>query len=204
MNFVKRLGFVTPFLFTLAFMSQQSDVFASAIGAEEATKLLARSLSLEEKCKFLNANQHEELATFVAKAEIAMVAKSSAKSAKSLIANGRALGQSATCSDSERADIVSIIKAAHQATSGSAQMVSKIKLQPEPIAQTGGLNRYAELTQRYYIARRCNTMSYASITSLYKDVVSTHKNAISSFGVPAVRTVMNQSASKANASRCSK
>ena len=239
MKFVNRLALVTPLLVSFAFTAQQSAGFAAAIGAEEATKLLARSQSLEENCKFLTASQSDELAAFVAKAEIAMVAKSSAASAKSLIAEGRAQGRSAPCSDSEHADVVSIINAAHRATSNSAQMVAKIKPVLEPVApntspkkiavgfvkvdtpdrvkpiekkakiisarivQSGGLSRYAALTQRYYLARKCNSMSFASITSLYKDVVATHKNAVASFGVPTVKSVMSQSASKATGLSCS-
>ena len=230
MNFVNRLAFISPFLFTFAFVTTQGQGFAAVIGAEEATKLLAKSQSVEEKCKFLTASQHDELSAFVAKAEIAMVAKSSTENAKSIIASGRASGQNASCSDFELAEIVDIIGAAHQATSVTAQssplptsapervvpkktMVSEIpaskpiektqKLIDLNTPQTAGLSRYAALTQRYYIARRCKTMSYGSITGLYKNVVSTHKNVVASYGVSAVRAVMSKSESKANASSCS-
>ena len=229
MYFVNRPSIVAPFLLTFAFMAHATHGFAGVIGAEEATKLLARSQAIEEKCKFLTSSQHDELSAFVAKAEIAIVAKSSASSAKSIISAGRSLGRSAACSEAEHADVMSIIGAAQQATSTSAKIVTVPKLQQEPVAlnvapkkslviakpsdkepkaisahivETGSLSHYAQLTQRYYIARRCNTMSYASITNFYKDVVTTHKNAVASFGVPAVRSVMNQSASKADATSC--
>lgn len=227
MNFVNR---VSPILFAIALLANQSSAFAAVIGAEEATKLLAKSQSIEEKCKFLTASQHDELTAFVAKAEIAMVAKSSTSTAKSIIAAGRASGKNALCTDAERADIVDIISAAHQATSASAQanpapsttaeriapqktMVAATpnakpigktpKLITERVPQTGGLNSYAALTQRYYIARRCKSMTYGSITGLYKEVVFSHRNMVANFGVPAVRAVLSKSESKANAANCS-
>ncbi len=229
MKSVNCISFVSPLLITIAFMAHQSQGFAAVIGAEEATKLLAKSQSVEEKCKFLTASQHDELSAFVAKAEIAMVAKSSTANAKSIIAAGRASGQNASCSDFELAEIIDIIGAAHQATSATAQaspsptsatqrvvpkktMVSEIpaskpiektqKLIDLRTPQTAGLSRYEALTQRYYLARRCKTMTYGSITGLYKDVVSIHKNVVASYGVSAVRAVMSKSESKANASSC--
>ena len=230
MNFVNRIAFAIPFLFAMAFTAHQSQGFAAVMGADEATKLLARSQALEEKCKFLTASQHEELSAFVAKAEIAMVAKSSAATARTIIATGRATGINAACTGAEHADIVNIISAAHQATSGAAQsnptlarvapekavvVVTPVenskttkpaqeitKLFSDRIVLKSGLGRYAELIQRYYLARRCNTMSQGPITSLYRDVVSTHRSVVSSFGVPAVRSVMNQSEIKAKASSC--
>ena len=96
---------------------------AKPIAAEQATQLLARSQALEEKCKFLTAAQREELSAFVAKAEVAMVAKSSVNSTKSLITIGRAQGKSATCTDAERADLIDIISAAQQATSRKIEVV---------------------------------------------------------------------------------
>lgn len=235
MNFVNRLAFISPFLFTFAFVTTQGQGLAAVIGAEEATKLLARSQSVEEKCKFLTPSQHEELSAFVAKAEIAMVAKSTTSNAKSIITAGRAEANNATCSDAERAEVIDIIDAAHQATTAISQanvaptpvpkkivlkktIVTKVsfekpmvekKIEKAPsvvvnrIHQTAGLNHYAALTQRYYIARRCKTMSYGSITGLYKDVVSSHKLVVSSFGARAVRAVMNHSEANANAAHCS-
>ena len=92
---------------------------ATTLAAEQATEMLARAQAIQQKCKFLNASQHEALSSFVAKAEIAMVSKSSIKFTKTTIANGRAQGQKATCSDTERADIIDVINAAQQATAAT-------------------------------------------------------------------------------------
>ncbi len=197
-----------------------TQALATSTGAEKATELLARAQAVQQKCKFLNASQTEELSSFVARAEIAMVSKSSTKYAKSIIANGRALGKKAACSDLERTDAIDIINAARQATSGIKQASAKpIQVEkPEPVivkvkkstpeprqkpARTDGLAQYAQLTKRYYLARRCNAMSYNAISSLYRNVVVTHRNVVANFGVPAVRNIMQQSEQRANQSSCS-
>jgi hypothetical protein len=223
-----RTSILTSLLFTTLTMAMPLAASAEPIAAEQATQLLARSQSLEEKCKFLLPAQRDELSAFVAKAEVAMVARSSVKATKALINVGRAQGKAAACNDAERADVVDIISAAQQATSRKIQMVQTtvpnkpitlattiekpkpifsvykkpiVETKPEPIKS--GLGQYAQLTQRYYLARRCNSMSYGSINSLYKNVVSTHRLVVASFGVPAVRAVMQQSEHQANAAHCS-
>jgi hypothetical protein len=222
-----RTSILTSLLFTTLTMAMPLAASAEPIAAEQATQLLARSQSLEEKCKFLLPAQRDELSAFVAKAEVAMVARSSVKATKALINVGRAQGKAAACNDAERADVVDIISAAQQATSRKIQMVHApaptqpialatkiekpkplfsvfkkpiVETKPEPIKS--GLGQYAQLTQRYYLARRCNSMSYGSINSLYKNVVSTHRLVVASFGVPAVRAVMQQSEHQANTTHC--
>jgi hypothetical protein len=228
MYLTNRSATLTSLIFSALALAMPLSVSAEPVAAEQATQLLARSQALEEKCKFLTMAQRDELSAFVAKAEVAMVAKSSVKSTKSLINNGRAQAKTATCTDAERADIVDIISAAQQATSRKAQMVQTpvankpvalatqverpkplnsifkkpiVEVKPEPIKS--GLGQYAQLTKRYYLARRCNSMSNSSINSLYKNVVSTHRTVVASFGVPAVRAVMQQSEQHANAQHCS-
>jgi hypothetical protein len=203
----------------LAFFSNFSQTSAAPVAAAQATEMLARAQAVQQKCKFLNASQQETLSSFVAMAEIAMVSKSSTKAAKSIIADGRAQGQKATCSDTERTDILDIINAAQQATAAAkpplaspvsvkqpaVTILAAKKSAPEPVQKrdpVGSLAQYAQLTKRYYLARRCNSMSANAINSLYRNVVATHRHVISNFGVPAVRTVMQQSEHHANQSSC--
>ena len=69
--------------------------------------------------------------------------------------------------------------------------------------KAGSLDQYAQLTQKYYLARRCNVMTYGEISSLYKNVVSTHTNVVANFGVAAVRGVMQKSEARAKSGSCS-
>ena len=227
MTSTKRASIYATIMLSTLTIALHNAASAQTVPAEQATQLLARSQALDEKCKFLTSSQHDELSAFVAKAEVAMVAKSSVKTAKALIESGRAEGKAAACSETERANAVEIIIAAHQATSRKVQIsqapapaksavvatkvdASKpvIAAVEQPIAVTtpvqtnSGLNQYAQLTEHYYLARRCNSMSVGSINSLYKKVVSTHHNVVASYGVAAVRAVMKQSERQANAARC--
>jgi hypothetical protein len=224
MTFAKRVMLLTPLYLAVTFSAH-----AETVGAQQATQLLARSQALEEKCHFLSASQHEELSTYVAKAEVAMVAKSSAETTKAIMTSGRAQGKAAACNDNERADIINIMGAAQQAMSQAQvasveqpaqprqmlpapavkpvklSMAKDLKLAPPKLprsAAKGALGQYAALTERYYLARRCNSLSYGAINGLYRNVVSSHGQVVSSFGVPAVRAVMLQSESRANASSC--
>ena len=215
-------------LLLLTTMTIAMPILASAepIAAEQATQLLARSQAIEERCKFLTSVQRDELSAFVAKAELAMVARSSVNSAKALISSGRAQAVGALCNNAEHAEIVDIISAAQQATSHQVQTAALQTPTTQAVAATqiekskpvisilknpvdvklapvkSGLGQYAQLTQRYYLARRCNSMSFSSINSLYRTVVSTHRNVVASFGVPAVRAVMQQSEHQASAAHC--
>ena len=226
--FSTRLNFIFTSLFVTTFaMTMPIPASAEPIAAEQATQLLARSQALEEKCKFLSAAQHDELSAFMARAEVAMVTRTSAKAAKLLISSGRAQAKGAMCTNAERMDIVDILGAAQQATMHkiqTAQMSPPVKPaampaqseKPKPmfaklnkpavevksVTTKPKLNQYAKLAERYYLARRCNSMSISSINSLYKTVVSTHRDVIVSFGVPAVRAVMKRSEQQANVTQC--
>ena len=219
MNSVSRLTLLlVPILLALPNSSR-----AETIAAEQAAQLLARSSALETKCKFLTSSQHEELNGFVAKAEVAMVAKTSVAQANLIMQKGRAAAKQAACSDAEKADIADILNAARQATStmrvqselpkpttarvavatsAPSPVAKKNKKTLEPQSKNGALGQYANLTEHYYLARRCNAMSFRAITNLYQNVVSTHHQVVANFGVPAVRAVMQQSESRANATHC--
>jgi hypothetical protein len=196
----------------IAGFSTASQTSAATVAAAQATEMLARAHAIQQKCKFLNARQNHVLSNFVAKAEIAMATKSSTTLTNRIIANGRSQGQKATCSNVERADIIDIIKAAQQATASSRPLKTQKSVRLIPTANkpnrlqklfsTNGLAQYAELTKRYYLARRCSSMSASSINTLYRNVVATHRNVLSNFGVPVVRAIMRQSEQRANQSSC--
>ena len=166
---------------------------AETVGAEMASRLLARSQAVDSKCQFLDARQREELAAFVSRAEVALVSKTSVETSKSTFAAGKAEGREAACSDAEKTEMLSILDAASQASAAVqpatavkptmapahlAVSATEPKLLP-PIAKgKSALNQYAAIATKYYFARRCNTMSYSSINSFYQTVVSTHHSVV--------------------------
>ena len=125
MAFTKHIQLQVSVLIISGLCAIQSSAFAEPMGAEQATQLLARSQAVEIKCKFLSVSQREELSAFVAKAEVAMVAKSSVAKTKSILVSGRAQASGVTCSDTEKTDIVNILNAANQATSVKPLMVAQ-------------------------------------------------------------------------------
>jgi hypothetical protein len=186
--------------------------------AVQATELLARSQALNTKCNFLKKSDQRELANLVSRAEQALSRKTNATSAQAVMNRGRRSGAVTACSKAEGADIANILLAARTAITQQASNATRSKIKsykqarPTPkIAttqtslkprSTAGLALYASLTEHYYVARRCNTMSPRSISNLYKTVVSTHYSVLSRFGRAAVADVMNHSQSLAKNESC--
>lgn len=204
--------------------------FADDAQAQQAIELLARSQTLDTKCRFLNAVDHDELSSLVARAELALAQRTTVDLTKQALTNGRNAGKNATCTDSERTDLAMILSSAKQAAAQGptpAQPVAEltpakpavkgmkssrmkmalsvaapVKSKPSSRAESG-LLRYASITERYYLARRCGSMSPRAISGFYQTVVNTHEAVLSSFGRAAVARVMQRSESKANAQSCS-
>jgi hypothetical protein len=220
-----------PILCGAAFLSfGQSQAFAARTQAEQATQLLARSQVLDSKCSFLTSSEHEQLSALVARAELALAGRTSVDITKQALARGRLEAQSASCTDAERADLNTILNSARQAANMAPKAETKVEVaatQPEvkPVAKAkrvkvmvpvstvqikkpqvkmkSGLLQYASITEKYYLARRCGSMSSRQIQGFYKSVVNSHQQVLSDFGRATVANVMQQSESKANSQSCS-
>ncbi len=222
---------ITFLLAATAMLSTQQQAFADDAQAQQAIKLLARSESLDLKCNFLKSADRDELTALMARAELAMAKRTSVDITKSAMAIGHASGKNATCTDAEHADLNVILSSAKQAAAQVSvppvqEQVAAI-VPPKPAAQPlkpprikvilnaeaasepkiksptkAGLAQYASLTERYYLARRCGSMSAREISGFYQTVINTHQAVLSTFGRNAVATVMQQSETKANAQSC--
>ena len=208
---IKTAGIVAVGLLCLALLPNAK---AETVGAEQATELLARSEALEAKCKFLTGAQHEDLSSFLARAEVALVAKTSVDTAKAVLARGRSAGQTATCSDAEHADMINVLAAATEA-SGAAphrNMVADkpaatrplilFERQPTKTYAKPALQNYASMTLRYYLERRCNNMQPSAMASFYQNIVSTHKQVVAQFGAATIAPIMAESQARAAAMSC--
>lgn len=222
---------ITFVLAATALLSTQQQAFADDMQAQRAIKLLARSEALDSKCKFLNSADRDELTALMARAELAMAKRTTVDITKNAMTLGHASGKNATCTEAEHGDLNLILSAAKQAVAKvtvppvQEQVATMIPARPvvqplktprikiilnadaptEPVAQPhmkAGLSQYASLTERYYLARRCGSMSAREISGFYQTVVNTHQSVLSTFGRSAVATVMQQSESKANAQSC--
>jgi hypothetical protein len=83
-----------------------------------------------------------------------------------------------------------------------APKLVKKSLVVKPV-KTSGLATYASLTQKYYLERRCHTMSFKAVSALYTDVVDLHKNSLKNFGRGPVAAAMHSAEADAKAKSCS-
>ena len=98
--------------------------------------------------------------------------------------------------------LMSTEKPAEPALAMASPPVAKLSTgQPRPRVN-GGLATYAAMTERYYRARRCNSMPRQAMNSFYRDIVATHHMMVKTYGVPAVAAVMHQSESTADHQGC--
>ncbi len=222
---------ITFVLATTAIFATQHQALADDAQARHAIELLARSQTLDTKCKFLGAADHDDLSGLLARAELALAQRTTVTITKQTLEQGRNAGQSASCSGAEQAQIALILSSAKQAAAKAPvaavpqQVVQASPTKPwrllkkapqikvvinadEPTKlkvtqqKTVGLLQYANITERYYLARRCGTMSPRKISGFYQTVVNTHQSVLSIYGRAAVADVMQQSEYKAKAQSC--
>jgi hypothetical protein len=210
-----------------AVVALQATAHAAASQAEQAMIFLSKSATVDSKCNFLSAANHNSLTALLARAELSLAQSASATTAKAARAQGRLQGANAACNDAARAETTDILNAAQMAAAQapattptptpvkSAQSVPKLKpkqvaqvaltAQPKkPIsAQPTKLQSYAALTQKYYLVRRCGSISAQAINVLYQNVVALHHQSLQAFGRNAVAATMHRSEAAAEATSCS-
>ena len=154
-----RVAILTALICSTAFTLSAN---AETIGAEMASKLLARSQALDSKCRFLDASQRDQLLGFVSKAEVALVSKSSVETSKSTFAAGHAEGLAASCSETEKTEMLSILAAASEASAAATPVVNPVvavattepQFATKSLKIKGALSQYAAITAKYYLALR--------------------------------------------------
>ena len=208
----------------LAVATFAAPAWAETVGASTAAQLLAKTQVVDSKCHYLSSDDHDQLSSLVAKAEVALASQTDVGTTKSTMATGRAAGRSAICSDLVKAEVESVLAAALQASQVSASAGNSeqtkgssvtISSQPEPSLpksvpvnpvpkrkNSGGLETYAAMTERYYRARRCFSMPRGQMNSFYQEIVATHHAMVKTYGVKAVAAVMHQSESSADHQGC--
>jgi hypothetical protein len=215
----KRALFYVALPCVLAFSALSSNARAETVAAETAAHLLAKAYAVDSKCHYLDGASHEELSSLVAKAEVALASQSNVANTKSTMAAGRSAGRSAACSAERQVEVNEVLSAARSASqmaesnpnysvapnaNPALQSTPKIRTainEPKP-RMNGGLQSYAEMTERYYRARRCFSMPMRQMKSFYADIVATHREMVKTYGVSAVAAVMHRSESNADHQGC--
>jgi hypothetical protein len=192
---------------------------AQSMNAEQALEFLARSAAADAKCHHLNAGDREELADYLARAEIAETGRSSPEEAKSIIASGRSAGQESLCGEDSRAEVEATLGAARDAMDqGDRRDVAEpdpVPAQPierpqvaarsTPVPATSakdGLARYGEAAMAYYVERRCGHLSNAKARDFWNGVVAQHNAMLNAYRRRDVAAVLTSAEANANRQSC--
>jgi hypothetical protein len=188
-------------------------VLAQSMSAEQALEFLARSAAADAKCHHLDAGDRQELADYLARAEIAETGRSSPAEAKSIIATGREAGRDSLCGADSRAEVEATLAAAREAMQrGEARDVAEpdpVPAQPvadprmvarsTPLPAKTGLARYGEDAMAYYVERRCGHLTGAEARDFWNLVVAQHNAALKAHRGRQVAVVL--ASAEANAGR---
>ena len=163
---------------------------AEPVSPEKATELLAKSSTINKKCNFLSETETGELSNLVARAEISLAQQQSVSDATTALARGKSDGQSATCNDIERSEVISVLSAARtasisvkapemqaepdqQAMAPTPQVQDQLQIPPIKITKLEPKNRMTPRfskkmsVKKLYSPDTGGLASYASLTKRY-------------------------------------
>ncbi len=99
--------------------------------------------------------------------------------------------------------VLALKPAAKSEPKSEPKIVKVAKLTTPPPKQDSSLGNYAALTQNYFLARRCNTMSPGKIGSLYQSIVAAHARVMANHVSSQVAAAMHKAEANAKAKSCS-
>jgi hypothetical protein len=82
-------------------------------------------------------------------------------------------------------------------------IVAKAEKPVKIIKPVKGLDTYAAVAEKYYVATRCGTMSASDISRLYQTVLSNHQQAMANNRPIAVRAMLRAAEARAGNKSCS-
>jgi hypothetical protein len=111
---LSRFVISVPVLLLAAQLAQPMTT-AQAMGAEEATSLLAKTHAIDGKCGVLSPEARQDLKDLVARAELSLAEKASVSVARKAILSGRAAGKATQCDASANKLVNDVLHAARAA-----------------------------------------------------------------------------------------
>lgn len=200
-----------PLLATPACQLWTGPALAQTVSADQALTYLARSHAADAKCRYLNPGERQELADYLAKAEVAETGRSSSANAQSIIAAGRAQGRGVVCNPASGAEVKATLAASREALARGDRPRRKVVAEVSPPQQrpkkqrgkpTGRLASYGEQAMAYYVERRCNFLSAAEARSFWNHIVAAHAVALKSNGRRAVAAMLKGAEAEAAGRAC--
>jgi len=104
---------------------------AAGLRPSDAVRLLARSRTVDERCQYLDAADHQQLADFVARAEVAAARIDGVSRTRSARAQGDVEGRAMPCDASSRTVVTATLAAARRAAERAGPRTAKAENKPQ-------------------------------------------------------------------------
>ncbi len=183
-------------------------------GPRQAVEILAKSESIDAKCGYLSASEHQELQDYVAKAEVAAAGSAGADRAGNAVRVGAAAGKAAKCNRDSEFTVRATMDAARRAVAMNMEPASapaKKKRRAKKIRtgapsngtirMSGSAARYRRLAAAYYLERRCQHLSHAQAVDFWRRIVALHNQVLTTHGPDALSAAKLQAIAHARAKR---
>jgi hypothetical protein len=108
--------------FSVMVLGLAGQAMAAPFGPEEATELLARTLSADVKCKVLSTAENDQLQSFVAQAEVALAEQSGVQKTKATLDRGKAAGAKVACDATTAKAVRGVLVTARDALASSPDL----------------------------------------------------------------------------------
>lgn len=181
----------------------------------EALRQLAKSRAADGKCRILPSGEADELASYLARAEIAAAGRAPVSEVRSAVSLGKTLGSGSDCSASTTDEVRSTLDAARQAMANAKpapepdeDAVAEVpvapghQIIPAPRPRNATLAEYGHQAFAYFVERRCEYLSRRDIRAFWAAVVREHRAALSAYGRRAVVRTVQRAQADADATEC--
>ena len=190
---------------------------SAAMQPIEALEQLAKSRTAEARCRTLDQRERDELAGYLARAEVAVTRTAPLSDVQGSLTAGRMAGEAVPCSDAVRNEITATLAAARRAmaavearpatrifepkAAGTARNLGNTSAQGSTMPRDN-LARYGRQAKAYYVERRCTHLSGHKTRNFYDLIVRRHQAAVQAYGGPAVGIVLRRAEAEAADIRC--
>jgi hypothetical protein len=170
---------------------------AGELTAVQGLQILAKAQAADRRCHFLSAAEHDELASYQSRAEIASAGLMPPKEVGAAIADGKAQGKAAPCDETTRSDVTDTLTAARQAVASADHSAGRRPprvASPDPVRQvkpsgSGGavsLATYRGVLKPYFVDLRCHELDGRAAKSYWNAIVRLRTELLARYGKPAV------------------
>ncbi len=128
MQYLSRILISLP-LCALPLLAAAPHASASGLRPSDAVRLLAQSRTADERCQYLNAADHQQLADYVARAEVAAARIDGVATTKAARVRGDAGGRAMPCNASSRIVVTATLAAARRAEKQLGPKIAEMEKQ---------------------------------------------------------------------------